>query len=165
MLDLFVSGVATGALQPTLDLSKEAWNPTPETSVRVFLGAGLACPLLTQGGSIVSISSSGYPRCIPGQAAVGASKAALESLTRAFAVEFAHGGIPVNCVPGRLTGTDAFPRLPARDRMHDVTTGRTPLGRIGHPEDIAHVVALPCAVDARGITEQVIAPDGGFSLM
>lgn len=166
VLDVFVSNAATGALQPALELSKEAWKLTLETNARAFfLGAKLAHPLMTRGGSIVSISSLGSQRYIPGYAVVGASKAALESLTRTFAVEFAPAGIRVNCVSGGLVDTDALQHFPARDQMIDVTKSRTPLGRIGHPEDIAGVVALLCTEEARWITGQVIVADGGFSLL
>lgn len=166
VLDILVSNAATGALQPALELSKEAWKLTLETNARAFfLSAKLAYPLMSRGGSIVSISSLGSHRYIPGYAVVGASKAALESLTRTFAVEFASRGIRVNCVSGGLVDTDALKHFPAYDQMVSEVGRRTPLGRIGHPEDIADVVALVCTSEARWITGQVIVADGGFSLM
>jgi enoyl-[acyl-carrier protein] reductase III len=166
VIDIYVSNAATGALQPAVELSKEAWKLTLETNARAFfLGSKLALPLMTRGGSIVSISSLGSHRYIPGYAAVGASKAALESLTRTFAVEYASHGIRVNCVSGGLVDTDAIRHFPQYEEMMNVTKARTPLGRIGHPEDIADVVALLCTEEARWITGQVVVADGGFSLL
>ncbi len=166
VLDIFISNAATGALLPATELSKEAWKLTLETNSRAFfLGAKLAQPLMTRGGSIVSISSLGSKRYIPGYTIVGASKAALESLTRTFAVEFAPLDIRVNCVSGGLVDTDALRHFPDYERMVDIAKERTPLGRVGHPEDIADVVCLLCTEEARWITGQVIVADGGFSLL
>lgn len=166
VLDIFISNAATGALLPATELSKEAWKLTLETNSRAFfLGAKLAQALMTRGGSIVSISSLGSKRYIPGYAIVGASKAALESLTRTFAVEFAPLDIRVNCVSGGLVDTDALRHFPDYERMVDIAKERTPLGRVGHPEDIADVVCLLCTEEARWITGQVIVADGGFSLL
>ncbi len=166
VLDIFISNAATGALLPATELSKEAWKLTLETNSRAFfLGAKLAQALMTRGGSIVSISSLGSRRYIPGYTIVGASKAALESLTRAFAVEFAPLDIRVNCVSGGLVDTDALRHFPDYERMVDIAKERTPLGRVGHPEDIADVVCLLCTEEARWITGQVIVADGGFSLL
>ncbi|MFQ5458416.1 MAG: SDR family oxidoreductase, partial [Myxococcota bacterium] len=165
-LDIFVSNAATGALQPALELSKEAWKLTLETNARAFfLGAKLAQPLMTEGGSLIAVSSLGSHRFIPGYTVVGASKAALESLVRSFAVEFAPFGIRSNCVSGGLVDTDALRHFPAYDEMVKTTEERTPLGRVGHPEDIADAVSLLCTDEARWITGQVIIADGGFSLL
>jgi enoyl-[acyl-carrier protein] reductase III len=166
VLDIFVSNAATGALLPAMELSKEAWKLTLETNSRAFfLGAKLAQPLMTRGGSMVTISSLGSHRYIPGYTIVGASKAALESLTRAFAVEFAPMDIRVNCVSGGLVDTDALRHFPEYDQLLNVARERTPLGRVGHPEDIADVVSLLCTDEARWVTGQVIVADGGFSLV
>jgi len=165
-LDIFISNAATGALQPAIELSKEAWKLTLETNARAFfLGAKLAQPLMTRGGSMVALSSLGSHRYIPGYTVVGASKAALESLVRSFAVEFAPFGIRVNCVSGGLVDTDALRHFPAYEQMVKTVEERTPLGRIGHPEDLADVVSLLCTDEARWITGQVVIADGGYSLL
>ncbi len=164
VLDIFVSNAATGALQPAVDLSKEAWKLTLETNARAFfLGAKLAQPLMTRGGTMVALSSLGSHRYIPGYTVVGASKAALESLVRSFAVEFAPFGIRVNCVSGGLVDTDALSHFPAGEQMIKTVKERTPLGRIGHPEDLADVVGLLCTDEARWVTGQVLIADGGSS--
>ncbi len=165
-LDIFVSNAATGALRPAAELSKEAWKLTLETNARAFfLGAKLAQPLMTRGGSLIAISSLGSHRFIPGYTVVGASKAALESLVRSFAVEYAPFGIRVNCVSGGLVDTDALRHFPAYDQMLKAAHERTPLGRVGHPDDIADVVSLLCTDEARWITGQIVIADGGFSLL
>jgi enoyl-[acyl-carrier protein] reductase III len=166
VLDIFVSNAATGALQPAVELSKEAWKLTLETNARAFfLGAKLAQPLMTRGGTVIALSSLGSHRYIPGYTVVGASKAALESLVRSFAVEFAPFGIRVNCVSGGLVDTDALRHFPAFEQMVKTVEERTPLGRIGHPEDLADVAALLCTDEARWITGQIVIADGGYSLI
>jgi enoyl-[acyl-carrier protein] reductase III len=98
---------------------------------------------------------------------VGASKAALESLTRYLAVELASKNIVVNAVSPSLVETDA---LKAFSSLSDPTTipnaiANTPAGRLVTPEDIAGVVAFLCSPAAAMIRGQVVVIDGGYTLM
>jgi enoyl-[acyl-carrier protein] reductase III len=117
------------------------------------------------GGSIVALTSLGSQRFIPGYVAVGVAKAAIETLTRYLAVELAPKGIAVNAVSGGIVDTDSLKYFPNYDQLLDVTANRTPMGRIGKPEDIATVVAFLCSPGARWICGQTIVVDGGYSLL
>src|SRR5438093_2804639 len=73
---------------------------------------------MTAGGRIIALSSLGRQRVIPGYAAVGVSKAALEALTRYLAVELGAKGITVNAVSGGAVATDVWHMIPDRSEEH-----------------------------------------------
>jgi enoyl-[acyl-carrier protein] reductase III len=127
-----------------------------------------AAPLMEArgGGAIVSISSPGSFRVLPEYAVVGASKAALEALTRYLAVEFAPKGIRVNAVSPGIVNTEAlhhFNTMQDEDVLAEIAD-QTPAGRIATPEDIAGIVAFLCSQNAEMIRGQIILADGGFTL-
>ncbi|SCL23105.1 3-oxoacyl-[acyl-carrier protein] reductase [Micromonospora pallida] len=98
-------------------------------------------------------------RAFPGQIGYGTSKAALEALTRATALDLAAGGIRVNAVaPGPVQtgwiGADLI----------DQVTAIVPMGRIGEPDDIADAVVYLASYQARWITGQVLQVAGGHAL-
>jgi len=89
-----------------------------------------------------------------------ASKAAGEQLVRVFAHEVGRRGITVNSVLPGPTYTEGFP---AASVPVEALVARTPLGRLGHPSDIADVVGFLASDAARWITGQSITVDGGLS--
>jgi NAD(P)-dependent dehydrogenase (short-subunit alcohol dehydrogenase family) len=91
-----------------------------------------------------------------------ASKAALEGLTRAAAVELGPAGVNVNAVAPGFIRTERMMMLP-KDVI-DRARRQAVLGRLAEPEDVAKVVAFLCSDDARHITGQTIVVDGGLSL-
>jgi NAD(P)-dependent dehydrogenase (short-subunit alcohol dehydrogenase family) len=96
-------------------------------------------------------------------AATAAAKAALESLAKTAAAEFAPHGVTVNCVAPGYTRKDRGPstdNAPAWARAAEVT----PLGHIAEPDDIAALIAFLLSDEARHITGQVIHVDGGLTL-
>src|SRR4030095_15818508 len=98
-LDVVVSNAASGVLRDGLELSAKQWDWVMATNARAFLIlAQEASRIMTFGGRIIALSSLGSRRVIPGYASIGASKAALEGLTRYLAVELAAKGITVNAV-------------------------------------------------------------------
>jgi enoyl-[acyl-carrier protein] reductase III len=120
-----------------------------------------------QGGVIISISSPGGVRVLPDYVSVGASKAALESLTRYLAIELAPMNIVVNAVSPGIVLTDAlqhFDKIRDDQGLIDRAKKLTPAGRLATPEDIANVVAFLCTAEASMIRGQVILVDGGYTL-
>jgi enoyl-[acyl-carrier protein] reductase III len=166
-LDIFVSNAASGVMKPALALSAKDWARSMDVNALALLwGAQRAAPLMAgREGRIVALSSAGAARVIPGYAAVGASKAALEATVRYLAAELAPRGIAVNAVSAGVTDTDSLRRIPGWDAMLRNAAERTPAGRAGTPEDIAGTVLLLCRPEARWIIGQTIVADGGVSLM
>ena len=103
---------------------------------------------------------------LPDYVVVGASKAALEAVTRYLAVELAPLGIVVNAVSGGTVLTDALKHFRALEDGSILGGGaeRVPAGRMVTPEDIANVVAFLCTPAAEMIRGQVIVVDGGYTL-
>jgi enoyl-[acyl-carrier protein] reductase III len=168
-LDIFINNAASGFNRPVIQQKVMGWDWTMNVNARAFLlAAQRAAPLMEKrgGGAMVAISSIGSNRVLPDYVAVGASKAALEALTRYIAVEMGSKNIVVNAVSASLVETDA---LKAFAVLGDPTTipqaiAHTPAGRLVTPEDIAGVVAFLCTPAAFMIRGQIINIDGGYTL-
>jgi enoyl-[acyl-carrier protein] reductase III len=168
-LDILVSNAASGYNRPALEQRPKGWDWTMNINARALLfAAQRAAPMMQArgGGSIVGVSSQGSVRVLPGYVVVGASKAAIEALTRYLAVEFGPMGIAVNAVSPGIVETDALKHFEAlRDEsvLPDVRAA-TPAGRLVTPEDVAGVVAFLCSPEGHMIRGQVIVVDGGHAL-
>ena len=130
----------------------------------LMFGAKRAAALMPDGGSMVALTSAGSTSVLPGYGAVGASKAALESLVRYLAVELAPS-IRVNAVSPGVVDTDALTHFPNRDELIADATSRTPAGRLVTPEDVAETVAFLCSPSAAMIRGQIVVVDGGAGLL
>lgn len=169
-LDILVSNAASGYNRPALQQKPRGWDWTMNINARALLfAAQRAVPLMEKqgGGAIVSISSPGSFRVLPDYVVVGASKAALEALTRYLAVELAPKNIVVNAVSPGIADTEALHHFDAVEgkTLIDSAVSRTPAGRLVAPEDIARVIAFLCSPAANMIRGQVILIDGGYTLL
>ena len=116
----------------------------------LLFAAQKAVPLMEKrgGGSIVTISSPGAGRVLPDYVVVGASKAAIESITRYLAVELAPKNIVVNAVSPGMVLTEALQHFEmVRSDVHlaEKAANITPAGRLVEPQDVADVVAFLCS--------------------
>lgn len=114
------------------------------------------------GGRVVNMSGIASHHPIPGVSVFAGAKAALNALTRTWALELASKGITVNAVAPGPVDTEMFRSFGIDENARKFLLNRHPLGRIGHPVDIADVVAFLASPDARWITGQVIDTAGGF---
>ena len=168
-LDIFISNAASGFNRPAMEQKESGWDHTMNVNARAFLfGVQKAVPLFEKrgGGHVVAISSQGSSRVMPDYVAVGASKAALEALTRYLAVELAPRNISVNAVSPGLVETDALKHFASLADPTVITRAvtNTPAGRLVVPEDVAELVLFLCTPAAEMIRGQVIVIDGGFAL-
>lgn len=165
-LDVLVSNAASGVLKGALELSAKHWDWIMNTNARpLLLCAREAAPLMGPGGRIISVSSLGSQRAVPHYAGIGASKAALEALTRYLAVELADRGITVNAVSAGAVPTDVWRAFAEGEGLLEAVRGRTPGGRLVTPEDLAEVVYFLASPAAQPIQGQVLVVDGGYSLL
>lgn len=167
-LDILITNAALGIFRPVQEITVKHWDWMMNINARAFLLAAQEAAGLMRGrggGKIVSISSIGSSRVFPFYAGVGASKAALEALTRYLAVELAPFGIAVNAVSGGAVETETWRSFPDGDAILAAVRRRTPAGRILQSEDLAEVVLFLCSPQADMIRGQVIVVDGGFSLL
>jgi enoyl-[acyl-carrier protein] reductase III len=169
-LDIFIHNAASGYNRPALEQKPKGWDWTMNINARALLFAAQhATPLMEKrgGGKIVSISSPGSTRVLPDYVVVGASKAALESLTRYLGVELISKGINVNAVSPGVVETDAlnhFASMGNQDAILQNFIAQVPAGRLITPEEVAEVVAFLCTPAASMIVGQTIAIDGGYTL-
>lgn len=169
-LDIFIHNAASGYNRPVMEQKLKGWEWTMNINARSLLFAAQRAALLMEkrgGGYLVSISSPGSQRVLPDYAVVGASKAALEALTRYLAVELAPKNIVVNAVSPGVVETDALKHFRAmgKGEILSLAETQTPAGRLVTPQDIAEVVAFLCTPGACMIRGQVILVDGGHSLI
>jgi enoyl-[acyl-carrier protein] reductase III len=161
-LDFLVHSAALGSFKPVMEVRPNQWDLSLSVNARaLLLCAQNALPRMQErGAAIVGISSLGSIRVIPEYGAIGASKAAMESLVRSLAVELAPRGIRVNAVlPGIVDG----PTIRKHPRA-ETLLARASEQSLGTGEEIASVVMFLCSPLAAGITGQSIVVDHGASL-
>jgi enoyl-[acyl-carrier protein] reductase III len=170
-LDFYIHNAASGYNRPVMQQKVKGWDWTMNINARSLLfAAQRAVPLMEKrgGGAIVAISSPGAGHVLPDYVVVGASKAALESVTRYLAVELSPMNIIVNAISPGMVLTDALQHFEmVRSDVHltEKAVSITPAGRLVSSEDVAGLVAFLCSPAANMIRGQVITMDGGASLL
>jgi len=128
-----------------------------------FLVSKYALPhLRVHGGAILHLSSGAATTGLKNRAAYTASKGAILSLTRNMALDYAADKVRVNCLCPGFVDTPLLATLPPERRAR--LAALHPLGRLGEPEDIAHMALFLISDQASWITGQAIAVDGGFNI-
>lgn len=147
-------------------MSDEEWRSVLDTNLTgAFHMLRAVAPILRaqRYGKLVNISSVHGLRSEFGLANYAASKAGLLALTRSAAVELGPSNVNVNAVaPGYIRTTRLTAGVPAE--VLDRAREQSALGRLGDPQDVAHVVVFLCSELARHITGTVIPVDGGHLL-
>jgi NAD(P)-dependent dehydrogenase (short-subunit alcohol dehydrogenase family) len=163
-VDVLVNNAGIVTAKPVLDLTAAEFDLTFAVDVRAsFLLAQAVARQMTDGGSIVNITSVHEHIPLPGSAAYCASKGGLGLLTKVMALELGERGIRVNAVaPGEI----ATPMT----GQHDEDPGKTerpalPLKRPGHADEVGRVVAFLCTGDSSYMTGASIVVDGGLMLI
>jgi enoyl-[acyl-carrier protein] reductase III len=165
-LDVLVCNAASGVLRDALAVTAKQLDWVFATNARpLLLAAQAAAGLMGEGGRVIALSSLGSQRVIPGYAAVGVSKAALEALTRYLAVELAPRGITVNTVTAGAVETDIWHALPDGAALLAAARARTPGGRLVTAEAVADAVYFLASAAAQAIQGQTLVVDAGYSLL
>ncbi len=164
-VDFVISNAALGVLKPAMEMSLKHFRRCMETNALALNTlAQNAVPLMTDGGSIVGLTSLGSERAIPNYTFIGASKAALEALARGLAQELGPKNIRVNCVSAGVVDTDALKHFPNREHLLEEYEQRTPLGPTLTPEQVADAVYLLCLPESGMITGHTLFVDGGYAI-
>ena len=157
--EVLVNNAGFSWFGPTADLKPDEFDALFAGDVRApyFLVAALAPKMAARGsGSIINVSSMAGRIGLAAGAAYGATKGALESMTRAWAAEFSPAGVRVNAIaPGPVYTAGALPeRITALGKT-------TLLGRAAEPDEITGLVSFLASPRASYITGAVLAADGG----
>jgi len=164
-LSILVNNAGGNTSKPTLDYAADEVRGLIEVNVMsAFEMSRLAHAQLAEHGNaaIVNVSSvSGLTHVRTGSP-YGMTKAALAQLTKNLACEWAEDGIRVNAVAPWYIRTQRTAIKLANEEYLDEVLERTPMGRIGEPEEVAAAIAFLCLPATAYITGECIAVDGGF---
>jgi NAD(P)-dependent dehydrogenase (short-subunit alcohol dehydrogenase family) len=127
-------------------------------------GAQALAPVIAAngGGSIVNLSSITARSHPPSTGMYSPSKAAVEQLTRALALELGPSGVRVNAVAPGSVPTEGADEHYGEDDALSRRAGVLPLRRLGHIDDISSAVSWFCSAESSYVTGQILAVDGGF---
>ncbi len=163
-IDAVVNSAGIARRATVTDTDMADYDAVMAVNVRgAFLVSKYALPNLRAfGGAVLHLSSGVATTGTRNRAAYSASKGAIVSLTRNMALDYAADKIRVNCLCPGFVNTALLASLPAERRAK--LTALHPLGRMGEPEDIAHMALFLISDQASWITGQAIAVDGGFNI-
>ena len=167
-LDVAVNSAGIGTPLPATELSAEEWRRVVDVNLTgtflVCRAAGRA--MLRQGsGAVVNLASMYGKRAVPNRSPYVASKFAVVGLTEALAIEWAPH-VRVNALAPGYTDTELFRTNQARGGTDvDALIARTPMGRLGAPEDIARAALYLASDDAAWVTGHTLVIDGGWTAL
>ena len=148
-----------------LDISEADWDAVIGVNLKgaFLVGQALARHMAAQGGgAIVHMSSVNGRLAIPSIASYNASKGGIDQLTRVMALALADHGIRVNAVaPGTIATELARKAVLTSDEARERILSRTPLRRLGEPQEVAEVVAFLLSDAASYMTGEIVVVDGG----
>ncbi len=164
-VDILVNSAGRTKRQPTLDFSEEDWNDILETNLS---GTLRACQIFGRHfiekkyGRIINIASLSTFVSLFEVAAYSASKAAVASLTKSLAIEWAKHGVNVNAIAPGVFITDLNRHLLLSTERGKEFLTRTPMGRFGQVEELAGAAVFLASDAASFVTGEVLVVDGGF---
>ncbi|MFE4105927.1 SDR family NAD(P)-dependent oxidoreductase [Almyronema epifaneia] len=162
--DFLVNNAGIGVYAPFAETTEEEFDRLMNIHVKgVFFLTQKLLPLIKDGGRIVNISSGLARFALPGYAAYGAMKGAIEVLTRYLAKELGQRQIAVNVVaPGAIETDFAEGAVRDNPEINNFIASQTALGRVGLPDDIGGAIASLLSEDNRWVNAQRIEVSGGM---
>jgi len=167
-IDILVNNSGSGTMIPILEMSEDVWDTVVDTNLKgvLFCTQSVAKHMIEKNyGRIINISSTcALGAIVSGQAAYVASKFALVGFTKACARELGPHGINVNAIaPGRIPTPMVYEGMTKDEADAFLEAGKnaTAVGRVGTPEDIAHLALFLASDEASFISAELVASNGG----
>lgn len=152
--------------RPFVETSREGFLLAHEVSAYSLVGVARAtAPLMTQGGSILTLSYLGAVRVVPNYNVMGVAKAALESCVRYLASELGPSNIRVNAISAGPVKTASARGIKDFSKVLDGVAAHAPLRRNTDPAEVGDTAAFLASHLGRGVTGNVIYVDAGFQVM
>ncbi len=168
-VDVLINNVGMNLLTPTLiDTEAAAWHKIIESNLTGTYYCAKAAARLMKGqgaGKIVNITSTAACRPAPGMGIYGIAKAGIEMLTRVLAAELATDNIQVNAIAPSMVKTSFSAPFWSNQDVHDQIIKTIPAGRLAEIDDVVEPVLFLCSGGANYITGQVLAVDGGSTVI
>jgi 3-oxoacyl-[acyl-carrier protein] reductase len=163
-LDVLVNNAGIWDMVPFMDVTEEQYRRVTDVNFLGFLlTTQAALQHIGEGGSIINISSNTTSMSPPNSTVYAGTKAAIEAITRVLANEVGSRQIRVNAILPGVTDTEGNRASGViGSAVGDELLGRTPLGRIGRPEDIADVAVFLASDDSRWLTGERLLVSGGL---
>lgn len=166
-LDILVNNVGMNIRKKTGEYTREEYDKILQTNLTsAFEMSRQALPLLMkpEEASIINVSSVAGQKHLKTGSVYGMTKAAMIQLTKNLACEWARHNIRVNAIAPWYIRTPLANEVLKDKAYYDEVISRTPLGKVGDPEDVASIAAYLCMPAAKFITGQCISVDGGFTV-
>jgi NAD(P)-dependent dehydrogenase (short-subunit alcohol dehydrogenase family) len=163
-VDILVNNAGAFPFAPTLEQGLDTFTTLVDTNMRgtYFLTAALVKQMAARGtGSVVNVTTIAGLSGVGGTSVYGATKAAIDSLTRTWAVEFGGSGVRVNAVAPGHTKTDNVVDMIGAEAF-EALGAQVPLGRLASAREIAEAIVFLASPKASYITGVTLAADGGF---
>jgi NAD(P)-dependent dehydrogenase (short-subunit alcohol dehydrogenase family) len=166
-VDILLNNAGVTSPKTVVELTDDDWHRIMDTSATgAFYCSRAVAPVMMRQreGCIISVGSILSARGMAQRTAYSAAKAAVMNLTRALALELGPHGIRVNAIAPTVIITDLNRELVrTQPELYQAVLDRTPLGRLGAPEDIAGALVFLASPAARFITGQTLFVDGGYT--
>lgn len=167
-IDILVNNAGIHLKKDALEVSDEAYEEVIRINQQAVFALTRACAqkmVKRKKGVILMISSMASQYGIPKVIAYTASKSAVEGMTRGLAVELSPLGIRINCIAPGFIETDMSSKALNGDKERkERVLSRTPMGKLGTPEDVAHAAVYLSSDAAAYITGIVLPVDGGNAI-
>ena len=162
-LDILVNNAGVFAFAPLEAIAEDEFHRQFNTNVlgTILTTQAAAKHFGPNGGSIVNLTSVASVSAMPASGVYSASKSAVDTLTRIFAIELAPKKIRVNAVAPGATDTEGAAAMEMPEEMKQGMIASIPMGRMGQPEDIAKSVLFLASDDASWITGERLTASGG----
>jgi NAD(P)-dependent dehydrogenase (short-subunit alcohol dehydrogenase family) len=165
-LSALVNNAGIGATLPFATVTEEQFDSFLNIHLKsVYFLTQKLLPHLSDGSSIVNISTGTTRFCVPGYSVYASMKGGVEVFTKYLAKELGARGIRANVVaPGPVETDFNSAAIRSNPQMKGFLAGLSPLGRVGQADDIGSVVAFLCSADAKWINGQRIEVSGGINI-